>query len=104
MGNILAKFKGELYSKFKEELVIEDAERELALTYSRIAVKVSPLVEKKEYQAALSELAGLKAPIDTFFDNVMVMSDDEAVKVNRLTLLNEIRGSFFAIADISVLQ
>jgi len=104
VGNILAKFKGELYSKFKEELVIEDAERELALTYSRIAVKVSPLVEKKEYQAALSELAGLKAPIDTFFDNVMVMSDDEAVKVNRLTLLNEIRGSFFAIADISVLQ
>ena len=58
----------------------------------------------KNYQAALTELAQLKEPIDIFFDSVMVMSDDEAVKVNRLTLLNEIRSSFFAIADISALQ
>ena len=42
--------------------------------------------------------------IDVFFDNVMVMAEDEKVKKNRLTLLNEIRNSFFAIADISVLQ
>ena len=67
-------------------------------------MKVAPLMADKNYQAALSELAQLKAPIDTFFDGVMVMSDDEAVKINRLTLLNEIRNSFFAIADISVLQ
>ena len=58
----------------------------------------------KDYQAALSELALLKAPIDTFFDSVMVMADDEAVKTNRLTLLNEIRNSFFAIADVALLQ
>ena len=58
----------------------------------------------KDYQAALTELSKLKTPIDTFFDNVMVMSDDEAVKTNRLTLLDQIRNSFFAIADISVLQ
>jgi glycyl-tRNA synthetase beta chain len=104
VGNILAKFKGELYSEFKNELVEAEAESKLAITYYEISVKLKPLLENKDYQAALTELAGLKAPIDNFFDNVMVMSDDEAVKVNRLTLLNEIRGSFFAIADISVLQ
>jgi glycyl-tRNA synthetase beta chain len=104
VGNILAKFKGELYSAFKPELASEQAERELAETYHAIKLKVAPLMADKNYQAALTELAELKAPIDTFFDNVMVMSDDESVKINRLTLLNEIRNSFFAIADISVLQ
>lgn len=104
VGNILAKFDGELYENFNVELASEQAEKELADVFNSISLKVTPLMAKKDYQAALSELAQLKAPIDTFFDNVMVMSDDEAVKVNRLTLLNEIRNSFFAIADISVLQ
>jgi len=104
VGNILAKFDGELYKSFNIDLAIEPAEKELAQTFHHIRLKVAPLVEGKNYQAALTELAALKTPIDTFFDSVMVMSDDEAVKVNRLTLLNEIRNSFFTIADISVLQ
>ena len=104
VGNILAKFDGELYQSFNTDLATEEAELDLAKIYREINLKVVPLMAEKNYQAALSELAQLKAPIDTFFDSVMVMSDDEAVKVNRLTLLNEIRNSFFAIADISVLQ
>ncbi len=104
VGNILAKFDGQLYDAFKVTLASEQAERDLADIFKSISEKVAPLVASKNYQAALSELAALKLPIDTFFDNVMVMSDDEAVKINRLTLLNEIRNSFFAIADISVLQ
>ncbi len=104
VGNILAKFDGELYQSFNTELATEEAELDLAKIYQQINLKVAPLMADKNYQAALSELAQLKAPIDTFFDSVMVMSDDEAVKINRLTLLNEIRNSFFAIADISVLQ
>lgn len=104
VGNILAKFDGELYESFKAELASEQAEKDLAETFHSISLKVAPLVADKNYQAALTELAALKTPIDTFFDSVMVMSDDEAVKINRLTLLNEIRNSFFAIADISVLQ
>ncbi|KGJ94752.1 glycine--tRNA ligase subunit beta [Colwellia psychrerythraea] len=104
VGNILAKFDGELYQSFNTDLATEQAELDLAKIYQEINVKVAPLMAEKNYQAALSELAQLKAPIDTFFDSVMVMSDDDAVKVNRLTLLNEIRNSFFAIADISVLQ
>ncbi|MCP4991098.1 MAG: glycine--tRNA ligase subunit beta [Colwellia sp.] len=104
VGNILAKFSGELYESFNTDLATEQAERNLAKIYQEISLKVAPLMADKNYQEALTELAALKAPIDTFFDNVMVMSDDEAVKTNRLTLLNEIRNSFFAIADISVLQ
>lgn len=103
VGNILAKFDGQLYDNFKVELAKELAESELADTFNDISIKVAPLLADKNYQAALTELAQLKTPIDTFFDNVMVMSDDETVKINRLTLLNEIRNSFFAIADISLL-
>ncbi len=104
VGNILAKFDGQLYDGFKAELATEEAEQDLATIFSAVTLKVAPLMVDKNYQAALTELAQLKTPIDTFFDSVMVMSDDEAIKINRLTLLNEIRNSFLAIADISVLQ
>ncbi|MEW6994673.1 glycine--tRNA ligase subunit beta [Colwelliaceae bacterium MEBiC 14330] len=104
VGNILAKFDGQLYQAFNTDIATEQAEQDLADIYQQISKKVAPLMAEKNYQAALTELAQLKTPIDTFFDSVMVMSDDEAVKVNRLTLLNEIRNSFFAIADISALQ
>jgi len=104
VGNILTKFEGELYQEFKADLATEQAERDLADTFQTISSNIAPLMKDKDYQAALTQLAQLKTPIDTFFDSVMVMSDDEAVKINRLTLLNEIRNSFFAIADISVLQ
>ncbi len=104
VGNILAKFKGQLYSEFKLDLATEQAEHDLAETFRSIRLKVSPLMADKNYQAALSELAQLRAPIDTFFDSVMVMSENEAVKINRLTLLHEIRNSFFVISDISLLQ
>ncbi len=87
VGNILAKFDGELYQSFNTDLATEEAELDLAKIYQAINLKVAPLMADKNYQAALSELAQLKAPIDTFFDGVMVMSDDEAVKINRLTLL-----------------
>ena len=87
-----------------DSLYVEAAEKTLARVYHEINNTISPLLRNKDYQAALTELASLKAPIDNFFDNVMVMSDVEAVKINRLTLLSKIRNSFLAIADISVLQ
>ncbi len=104
VGNILAKFKGELYTEFKANLASEMAEKALAEAFNEVKTNIAPLMAAKDYQAALTELACLKAPIDNFFDNVMVMADDEAVKINRLTLLNEIRNSFFAIADVALLQ
>jgi len=104
VGNILAKFDGNLFESVKAELSTEPAEIVLAEKYQKIYSEVKPLMATKNYQAALKALALLREPIDTFFDSVMVMADDEAVKVNRLTLLNDIRNSFFAIADISLLQ
>lgn len=104
VGNILVKFKGELFTEFKQNLASESAEKALATVFADVKQQVLPLMAAKDYQNALAELATLKQPIDNFFDNVMVMADDEEVKTNRLTLLSEIRSSFFAIADISLLQ
>ena len=104
VGNILVKFKGELFNAFKLDLATETAETELAAAFSAVKAKIAPLMAAKDYQGALTELSALKQPIDNFFDHVMVMADDEQVKTNRLTLLNEIRNSFLAIADISLLQ
>ncbi|TPH13228.1 glycine--tRNA ligase subunit beta [Litorilituus lipolyticus] len=104
VGNILAKFEGQLYEGFKLELAQEAEEKELAQVFAKVNEQVKPLMASKNYQGALTQLAQLKTSIDVFFDNVMVMSDDEAVKTNRLTLLNEIRNCFFEIADISQLQ
>jgi len=104
VGNILAKFDGQLYANFDTTIASEEAEMALANTFSEIKTKVMPLQAARDYQAVLTELSKIKQPIDDFFDNVMVMADDEKVKTNRLTLLNEIRNSFLVIADISVLQ
>jgi glycyl-tRNA synthetase beta chain len=62
------------------------------------------LYQQKDYQTILTELTQLKSAIDNFFDQVMVMVDDEQVKTNRLTLLKLIKNSFDEVADISVLQ
>lgn len=104
VGNILAKFSGQLYPEFKVELATEAEEQALANAFNDVKTTIAPFMQAKDYQAALTELACLKAPIDNFFDNVMVMAVDEAIKTNRLTLLNEIRNSFFAIADVALLQ
>lgn len=104
VGNILAKFKGELAEHFDSKLATEEAELRLAQVFTELTTKIAPLQAEQNYQAILAELASLKTPIDNFFDSVMVMADDESVKINRLTLLNQIRNSFYNIADISVLQ
>ncbi|MEW6989578.1 glycine--tRNA ligase subunit beta [Colwelliaceae bacterium 6441] len=104
VGNILAKFDGQLYAEFNSEIASEAAEINLATTFTKIKSNIKPLLDRRDYQAVLTELSQVKEPIDVFFDSVMVMADDEKTKINRLTLLNEIRNSFLAIADISVLQ
>ncbi|MEW6997514.1 glycine--tRNA ligase subunit beta [Colwelliaceae bacterium BS250] len=104
VGNILAKFDGELLTEFNTELATEPAEIALAEVFAALTVELAPLFASKDYQTALTKLASLRAPVDEFFDNVMVMADDEAVKTNRLTLLSQLRASFFNVADISLLQ
>ena len=65
--------------------------------------ELNPLIESQKYIEALQSLATLKAPIDEFFDSVMVMVDDIDVRQNRLNLLKRLRDLFLKIADISLL-
>ncbi|EJL6513150.1 glycine--tRNA ligase subunit beta [Vibrio cholerae] len=104
VGNILAKYDGELGEEIDLALQQEDAEKALAEAVEIMAEALEPAFATGNYQEALSKLAGLRAPVDAFFDNVMVMADDEALKKNRLTLLNKLRNLFLQIADISLLQ
>ncbi|HGE6081390.1 TPA: glycine--tRNA ligase subunit beta [Vibrio cholerae] len=104
VGNILAKYDGELGEEIDLALLQEDAEKALAEAVEIMAEALEPAFATGNYQEALSKLAGLRAPVDAFFDNVMVMADDEALKKNRLTMLNKLRNLFLQIADISLLQ
>ena len=104
VGNILAKFEGELNTAVDASLLQEDAEKALACAVDAKVELLAPLFAAGDYQQALTELSELRDVVDTFFDNVMVMADDEALKINRLTLLNTLRNQFLNVADISVLQ
>ena len=104
VGNILSKFDGQLLQSFDQTIATEESELALAKAYQTVDEQVSSHIANNDYQAALTSLSTLREAIDNFFENVMVMADDEAVKVNRLTLLNAIRSHFLAIADISLLQ
>ena len=87
-----------------QDLLTETAEVTLAQIIGDKQQAVKPLLAQGDYQAALAELASLRESVDAFFDNVMVMADDDAVKANRLALLRQLQALFIAIADISVLQ
>ncbi|EKO3573272.1 glycine--tRNA ligase subunit beta [Vibrio metschnikovii] len=104
VGNILAKFAGQLPAEVDLALLQEPAEKALAQDVAVMSEALEPVFASGDYQQALSQLASLREPVDAFFDNVMVMADDEALKQNRLTLLNDLRNLFLQIADISLLQ
>lgn len=104
VGNILAKFDGELAQEIDLALLQEDTEKTLAESVEVLTEALEPAFATGNYQQALNQLAELREPVDAFFDNVMVMADDEALKKNRLTLLNNLRNLFLQVADISLLQ
>ncbi|WMS90857.1 glycine--tRNA ligase subunit beta [Pseudoalteromonas sp. HL-AS1] len=104
VGNILAKNDITSQGIVDESLLSDDAEKVLASQVAKFATDLAPLYADGNYQEALSQLAGIRESVDNFFDNVMVMADDEAVKQNRLALLSQLSGLFLGIADISVLQ
>jgi len=80
------------------------AEHELAEIVSQKTLLIAPMLKKSDYTGTLENLADLRPAVDNFFDNVMVMTDDEAVRNNRLALLSQLRGLFLEVADISLLQ
>ncbi|NOY14230.1 MAG: glycine--tRNA ligase subunit beta, partial [Deltaproteobacteria bacterium] len=78
-----------------------DCERELFERLQQVQARVAELVAERNYPAALEAIAGLRGPVDSFFDGVMVMAEDPAVKNNRLALLTCIAGLFKGVADFS---
>ena len=103
VANILAK-EATPEGAVVEAKLVEDAEKALFAELQAITPVVEPLLAAKDYTEALSKLAALRAPIDAFFEGVMVMADDAELKANRLRLLVQLRDLFTSVADISVLQ
>ncbi|AXS83757.1 glycine--tRNA ligase subunit beta [Marinobacter sp. Arc7-DN-1] len=104
VSNILTKQGGDSIGETVDASLLQDsAEKALAEQVDQQAAKVLPLFENGDYASALSSLASLREPVDNFFDEVMVMADDEAIRNNRLALLNRLRNLFLRVADISLL-
>lgn len=101
IANILRKAGGAGANEVKTNLFEHDAEKALASALSSARDKVRPMLKVRSYAEALNMLADLKDPVDRYFDDVMVMVDDEAVRDNRLALLAELRALFLEVADIS---
>lgn len=82
--------------------VLQQAEeRALFETLERLRPGVETLLDRRDYTPAMQQLAGLRPAVDAFFDNVMVMADDPAVRTNRLALLARLRALFLRVADLS---
>ena len=103
VANILAKAEGDI-GAVDVALCIEPAEQVLAQSVLSLAKEVQPLIAQGEYTAVLDKLAGLRQPVDNFFDNVMVNAEDVKLRQNRLAILNTLQGLFLQVADISLLQ
>ncbi len=87
--------------EFKADAAADDAERVLAQEVQRVAPRVRDLSQQRKYVDALSEIATIRPAVDTFFDKVMVMVEDERVRANRLALLQSLLNEFSTIADFS---
>ena len=103
VSNILAKADAAI-GEINLTACVEPAEKDLAEAVLALHTEVQPLIAQGDYTAVLDKLANLRAPVDSFFDNVMVNAEDPALRQNRLAILNTLQDLFLQVADISVLQ
>ena len=101
VGNILKKVAGGVDSAADPTHFVEEEEKALFDALSDIAPRADAAFAAGDYTASLQTLAALKAPVDAFFDNVMVNADDPALRANRLALLNKLHQTMNRVADIS---
>jgi glycyl-tRNA synthetase beta chain len=104
IANILRQAEVTETGDIDEKLLEDGAERALYDALVSAEGTVRPMLDEREYTRALQELAALREPVDRFFDDVMVMADDDAVRSNRLALLAGLRALFLDVADISRLS
>ena len=103
IGNILRQAGDSGHAALDPSLLESDAERELVGAVEQAEASGDPLIAAGDYVGLLATLAALRDPVDHYFDNVMVMADDEGVRRNRLALLARIRSMFLRVADVSML-
>ena len=103
VSNLLAKADDSLPHAVNPALFREDAEHALADAIVKVEEVIAPLAAIRNYRRVLAQLAGLRAPVDNFFTDVMVNAEDADVRANRLALLAQLRGLFLGVADISLL-
>ena len=104
ISNIL-KQAGDLdWDHVSKELLQDEHEIKLAARISEMQTVVEPMFAAADYTAAMKRLATLRPEVDNFFDHVMVMVDEEAVRDNRLAVLQGLRKLFLRVADLSRLQ
>ncbi|MBF6631330.1 MAG: glycine--tRNA ligase subunit beta [Comamonas sp.] len=103
VGNILKKAEIEVQPQVNEALLAEQAEKDLFAALQAVAPKAQQQFEAGDYTASLQTLAALRAPVDAFFEHVMVNAQDEALKHNRLGLLATLHEAMNRVADLSLL-
>ena len=103
VGNILKKVEGGVKAQIDSNNLPEPAEKALYKALNTVKPQADKLFESGDYTASLQALAALKAPVDDFFDNVMVNADDPALKANRLGLLATLHQTMNRVADLSKL-
>jgi len=96
--------KGHSGAEVNEGLLQEGAEHDLYKTFVRVQEETRPFLQAKDYGRALDIILLMKEPVDLFFDEVMVMSEDETLQQNRLNLLSAISGLFLQVGDFSKMQ
>ncbi len=104
ISNILKKSAKTSFESIDSELLETGAETELAQALNDVEQRCMPLFNSGDYDAGLQQLATLRNIVDSYFDDVMVMVDDPAIKNNRLNLLKQLQNLFLQVADISVLS
>jgi glycyl-tRNA synthetase beta chain len=104
IGNILRKSDEDISKAIDTDNLIIDEERNLFEEIIKLEKQLKPLLESADYSASLELLARLRKPVDDFFDSVMVMDEDPALRANRLALLVRLKALFDRIADLTVLS
>lgn len=105
VSNIISKYKDEVGAQEIDIAFFEKpAEQELARQLDLKKKSIHQLCQLGKYEEVLFQLAELRQPIDDFFDQVMVMTDDKTRRENRILLLTKLRALFLQVADIALLQ
>jgi glycyl-tRNA synthetase beta chain len=101
VGNILKKSEGSAEVPLQAALLVEPAEQALAAALAAVEPIANAAFERRDYTASLTALAALRAPVDAFFDGVMVNADDLALRANRMALLRSLHAAMNRVADLA---